>query len=142
MICCKIIADFENPKANFGAALQKLSKHAELLWENGYLYLGETDGDFLTEKKIINILKSNNYTKFFVDIYSKDNQPKETEFINGWLMDKIIKINYNKFEQENQEMLKNTLVGLNMLEKEVDCLLKKQQEEEEDGTRKKQKNKD
>ena len=135
MICCKIIADFDNKEASFSGLLKKLSEHAEMLWEGGCLYLGETDSDFLSEKKIIKILKANKYTKFFVDIYSKENQPKETEFINGWLTDKLIKINYNKFERENQEMLRNTMIGLDMLEKEVDYLLKKQQEEKEDGTR-------
>ena len=91
---------------------------------------------FLSEKKIIRILKANKYTKFFVDIYSKDNQPNETEFINGWLTDKLIRINYNQYEKENHQMLVNTMKCLKILNEEVDYLLKKQQEEgENSGTK-------
>jgi len=134
MICCKITADFNNANGSFKGVLDSLGKYADLYWENNYLFLGETDTDFLTEKKIINILKKNGYTKFFVDIYSKDNQPNETEAINGWLTDKLIKINYNTFERVNQEMLKNTMKGLEDLEKYVDLQLKQQkQQEKEDG---------
>lgn len=134
MICCKITADFNNANGSFKGVLDSLGKHADLYWENNYLFLGETDTDFLTEKKIINILKKNGYTKFFVDIYSKDNQPNETEAINGWLTDKLIKINYNTFERVNQEMLKNTMKGLEDLEEYVDQQLKQQkQQEKEDG---------
>lgn len=140
MICCKIIADYENPNADFGGALKKLSEHAEILWEGGYLYLGEINSDFLSEKKIIRILKANKYTKFFVDIYSKDNQPNETEFVNGWLTDKLIRINYNQYEKDNHQMLVNTMKGLEILNEEVDCLLKKQQEEgENSGTKNEEK---
>ena len=100
------------------------------------MYLGEISTDFLSEKKIIRILKANKYTKFFVDIYSKDNQPNETEFVNGWLTDKLIRINYNQYEKENHQMLVNTMKGLEILNEEVDCLLKKQQEEgENSGTK-------
>ena len=137
MICCKVIADYDNKDASFSGVLNKISKYAEVLWDNGYLYIGEVNGDFLSEKKIIKIFKANKYTKFFVDIYSKDNQPKETDFINGWLNDKLMRINYNQYERENQQMLQDTMKGLDILDKEVDYLLKKQQEvEKKDGTRK------
>ena len=63
-----------------------------------------------------------------MDIYSKDNQPSEDDFINGWLMDKIIKINYARYEQENQKMLQDTMEGLEMLDAAVEAELKKQQE--------------
>ena len=134
MICCKITADFYNTNANFEEVLKSLGKYADLYWENNYLFLGETDTEFLTEKKIINILKKNGYTKFFVDIYSKDNQPNETDFINGWLTDKLMRINYITYEKTNQEMLKKTMEGLELLEKYVDQELEKQkQQEKEDG---------
>lgn len=142
MICCKIIADFDNQNANFSGMLKKISQHASVLWENKSLYVAEVDGDFLTEKRIIRILKLNNYTKVFVDIYSRDNQPEETESINWWLEDKLMKISYNQYEQENQEMLKNTMKGLKMLNQEVDVLLKQQQEEAgNSGTRNKERKK-
>jgi len=142
MICCKIIADFDNQNANFSGMLKKISQHASVLWENKSLYVAEVDGNFLTEKRIIRILKLNNYTKVFVDIYSRDNQPEETESINWWLEDKLMKISYNQYEQENQEMLKNTMKGLKMLNQEVDVLLKQQQEEAgNSGTRNKERKK-
>ena len=133
MICCKIIADYGNKEASFSGMLNMLSKYAEVLWEGGYLFLGETDTDKLTEKKIINIFKKNKYKKVFVDIYSKDNEPKESEYVNGWLTDKLIRINYNRYEKENQDMLKMAKKGLDILNEEVDFLLKQQQEEGENS---------
>ena len=128
MICCKIISDFNNKNGNFTGVLETLGKTAELYWNGNYLFLGETESNLLSEKKIIKILKSKGYTKVFVDIYSKDNQPSEDDFINGWLMDKIIKINYALYEKENQKMLQDTMEGLEMLDAAVEAELKKQQE--------------
>lgn len=133
MICCKIIADYENKKASFSGLLKKLSQYAETLWDNNCLYVGEVESDFLNEKKIIKILKLNHYSKFFIDVYSQDNQPKESEYVNGWLLDKIIKINYATYEQKNQQMLKETMIGLNELEKYVDYELSKQKQAKEDN---------
>lgn len=133
MICCKITADFNNASANFKGIMESLGKYADLYWENNYLFLGETETSFLTEKKIVNILKKNGCTKFFVDIYSKDNQPQESELINGWLTDKLIKINYATYERENQKMLQDTMRGLEILEAYVDHQLEQQKQEKEDG---------
>ena len=142
MLCCKITADFNNANGDFIGAFKKLGKYADLYWENNSLFLAETDSNVLTEKKIIRILKTCGYTKFFVDIYSQDNQPNESTSICGWVANKLLKINYNLYEQENQQMLKNTLVGLNILEEYVDVELKKQQEKEVEnsGTGKKGRN--
>ena len=68
-----------------------------------------------------------------MDIYSKDNQPQESELINGWLTDKLIKINYATYERENQKMLQDTMRGLEMLEAYVDRQLEQQKQEKEDG---------
>lgn len=139
MICCKIISDFNNKNGDFTGVLETLGKTAELYWNGNYLFLGETESNLLSEKKITKILKSKGYTKVFVDIYSKDNQPSEDDFINGWLMDKIIKINYALYEQENQKMLQDTMEGLEMLDAAVEEELKKQQEKGggDSGTRRK-----
>lgn len=139
MICCKIISDFNNANGDFTGVLETLGKIADLYWNGNYLFLGETESNLLSEKKIIKILKSKGYTKVFVDIYSKDNQPSEDDFINGWLTDKIIKINYALYEQENQKMLQDTMKGLEMLETAVGAELKKQQEKGggDSGTRRK-----
>ena len=139
MICCKITADFNNSNGSFVDALKKLGRYADLYWEDNYLFLAETETNFLNEKKIIRILKTCGYTKFFINIYSKDNQPNDSISATCWVANKLIKINYISYEQENQKMLQNTITGLEALEGYVDVELKKQKEKEVEnsGTRRK-----
>lgn len=125
MICCKISANFNDPKANLEKLFEDLKKCGYFLWENNNLYFGNVDDYSVDEKKIKKILKSNGYGNSFINIYSKDNQPIEEERITYWILDKLIKINYNRFEHENQQMLANVTKGINMLDQEIDKLQEK-----------------
>lgn len=125
MICCKINANFNDPKANFNKLFEDLIKYGDLLWENNNLYFSNTDNYSINEKKIKKILKSNGYINFFINIYGKDNQPTEEDRISYWILDKLIKINYNQYEHENQQMLANVSKGLDLLNQEIDRIQEK-----------------
>lgn len=143
MICCKISANFNDPKANLEKLFEDLKKCGYFLWENNNLYFGNVDDYSVDEKKIKKILKSNGYSNSFINIYGKDNQPVEEERITYRILDKLIKINYNRFEHENQQMLENVTKGINILDQEIDKLQEKidaeLKEEAEKNEQKKQK---
>lgn len=116
MIVCKIISKFTS--GNFKDLSKKLLEQGYSLLEKDTLYFADIESNFDT-KKISRILKSCGYANFYIEEFNKDNQPKESEFINGWILDKIIKINYAKCEQESQEVFRNISKGLDLLNEEI-----------------------
>lgn len=126
MICCKIIANLKTPGSDFNKLIEKLSIYGDFLIDGNYIYFADTEGE-IQDKKIRSILKSAGYKDFFINIYDKDNEPVgETEDVIAWLANKIYKINYLTFEKENQEMLKNTLEGINKLDQEFESFVEKE----------------
>lgn len=125
MICCKIIADFNLPTGKFAEFLGELSLKGDFLWENNILYFGDTFGE-TNYKSIEKLLKKTGYPKYFIYEYGKDNSPQETERINGWLLDKIVRINYMQYERTSQEVFHNISKGLDMLEEEINVLKNKE----------------
>lgn len=119
MICCKIITDYNNIHGNFNQLLKDLTSCGDFLWENNSLYFSNTYEYEVNKKTLIQILKKNGYDDFFINIYSKNNEPNENENINGWIYDKLIKINYKCYEHESQELFKNISKGLDMLDEEI-----------------------
>lgn len=130
MICCKIIADYNNPSGDFDKLISKLTKYGDFLWDSNNLFFGDIEND-LTEKKIGKILKQCGYDKFYINVYSQYNQPQESDFINGWLTDRIVRINYKQCEDESQKVFHDIAIGLAMLNKELDELKSKAQKQEE-----------
>lgn len=130
MICCKIIADYKNSQGNFQLLLDTLANYGDFLWDNNTLFFSETDSNHFTEKKIQNILKKSGYTKYFIDVYDENNQPQETQNINIWLANKLIRINYNNYQKENQKVFSNISKGLDMLETEIDNMSQANQEKQ------------
>lgn len=121
MICCKIVFDYKNTK-DIGTLLNILNKSGEFLLDSyGCLYFSNvTDLNFTEEsiKKIFSDCQCNNY---FISIYSEQASPNEyDDSINGWLYDKIIKINYALCENENQKVFQNISIALDELNKEID----------------------
>ncbi len=121
MICCKIVTNFN--AGDIEKLFNSLSSAGEFLLANNYLYFCDTESN-ITETKIKNFLKKAGYTNFFIDIYNKDNQPCESEEINGWLLNKIMKMNYNLCEQENQKLFQEISKGLDLLDIELDNIAK------------------
>lgn len=133
MICCKIITNFNDAHGNFEKLLNTLSSYGEVLWENGYIFFGDTEHDEVNEKKVQKILKNSGYMSFFINTYAKENQPNETDDINGWLTDKLIKINYVQYERHSQQIFKDISKGLDILNQQVDELQLQQQKRRRNG---------
>lgn len=128
MICCKIVTNFNNKEGNFKGILDALADRGSLLWENNYLFFTDVEGKETTIKKINSILKKNGYPNYYIEIYDKQNQPKETENINNWLNDKLIKINYYTYENQSQELFKNISKGLDILDEHIKQIEQQEQE--------------
>jgi hypothetical protein len=131
MICCKIITDYNNTNASFSKLCELLSKKGDWTWNGDSLFFADTEGS-TDEKTIIRCVKKAGYTKVFVNVYDKDNEPHENESIKGWITDKVVKIYYKQFEDNNRAVLLETKKGLDEIEQEVNGLIRelKQQQEE------------
>ncbi len=119
MICCKISTNYNSPDASFGGLVKGLSKIGDVLWDNGFVYFGCVDEPSVDAKKISQILRKNGYKEFYIDSYTKENQPHDGDYINGWVSDKLIKINYKKYEDESQAVFRNISRGLDLLNNEI-----------------------
>ena len=104
MIICKIITNFNNNSGDFGKLMEELGEIGSTFWSSGNLFFGSNNVK-IKESKVSRILKKCGYDKFFIDIYDSNNQPQETEVINGWIYDFLIQQEKIKIEQENQESL-------------------------------------
>ena len=125
MICCKINANFNN-NSSFTNLITEFSKIGDVLWTSGNLYFADTSST-INEQKVKNKLKKCGYKDFFISVYDKDNQPQESdESINGWLINKLVKISYNMIEQISQQSFKEISIGLDLLNKEIDELSQNQ----------------
>lgn len=131
MICCKIIADYNNTEVSFKNLFSLLSKKGDLYWSNGALFFADTEGN-MTEKSLIRLYKKVGYTKVFVDVFDKDNEPNDAdEVIRSWVSDKLVKIYYKQYEMECQQVFKETKKGLDEIEKEVDSIIRNAIKEQE-----------
>ncbi len=135
MICCKIITDFNNPNGSFDKLVQSLMKRGDFLWDSNALFFGDIEND-TTEKQVANLLKKAGFNKFYIETYSQSDPPRESDFINGWLTDRIVRINYKMCEDESQKVFHDISKGLDLLNEEIDRLTleaqQKSQEKEEE----------
>lgn len=122
MICCKIIADFGNKDASFSKLCDLLEKKGSWMWSSGVMLFADTSGD-TEEKDVIRYIKKAGYTKYFIDCYDKDNEPHETEEINGWVSGKVAKIIAVTFYKDQQEVIKTSKAYLDQLNQELDQML-------------------
>lgn len=122
MICCRIITDYDKD-GSFNELCKLLGKKGDWLWHRGSLYFADTEGD-TTEKSVNRYIKKAGYTKSYVEVFDKDHEPRLDEDAKSWVADKLTKIMYLKFEQENQKMLQETSRGLKEIETELDGLIK------------------
>ena len=131
MICCKIITDYNSSTGDFDKLVQSLMKKGDFLWDNNALFFGDIEGD-TTEKQVGNLLKKAGFNKFYIETYSQTNQPRESDFINGWLMDRIVRINYKMCEDESQKVFHDISIGLDLLNEEIDRLTLEAQQKSQD----------
>lgn len=131
MICCKIITDFSAIGGKFGRLLDSLGKYGDVLYENDVIYFGATEDMKVDKKKVKSIFRKSGYPECLILEYTKENPPKETDSLNGWINGKLMKINYNQYEIKSQEAFKNTMKGLDILERQIDMIQANQRQKEE-----------
>lgn len=115
MIVCKIISNFQSGQGTFGDLYKKLSQIGNILYIQNALYFGSTTPN-CTEQKLKTVLRTCGYKNFFINVYTKDNLPHEDDFINGWILDQIMKVNVELYTQESQREFKRITQALDKIE--------------------------
>lgn len=105
MICCKVIADYRQTCQQFAKILNDLGKIGDVMWNNNYFYFANTDNAKIGDKNIKKIFKKYGINSIFIEQYNKDYQPHETDEVNIWVEDKLIKIGYVEFEVQEQSQM-------------------------------------
>ena len=125
MICCKIVADFSgaNHAGNFSMLLKLLAQRGDFLFDSGNLFFGNADDETCVRSTVERIMRRAHYKEFFIQVYDKDHEPREADFVNGWLTDKIIAANIILYERHSQAVFRNTVRGLEAINAELDALL-------------------
>lgn len=131
MICCKIVADYKQICLHFNELFTELNKYGDILWDSRYFFFANTTDHKISEKNIQRILKKHQITSFFIEKYDRDSQFTETDQINWWIEDKLIKIGYKEAEDEHQEELKHLSQQLDELNNMIQTIKQSQSQSDE-----------
>lgn len=118
MICCKLTGGFTR-EGDFSGVFKALSKIGGVLAYGDVLYFG-SDVDDVDEKKLRKILKKYGYKNCYIEVYTANNQPKESEMIQGWLTDWLVALEVKHINTTSQERLKFIKNKLGELDEELD----------------------
>lgn len=119
MICCKIISNFTERTVSLSKLLKTLGSLGWLIWDGQNIYFANTDSYEVGEVKVKSTLRKCGVKSFYIQVYNKDSDLKEKEDTNGWIIDKLVKINYKLYEDRSQEVFRDILKGLDMLDEEI-----------------------
>lgn len=134
MIVCKIISNFQSKKGSFGKLYQSLSELGNVLYAQNALYFG-CDTKSCTEKKVKSLLRSAGYDAYFVNVYTQDNPPREDDYINGWVVDQLMRINVKQFTESSQEQFHHISDALDQIEQFTNAIVKNAKEGATNGGR-------
>ena len=119
MVCCKITGGFSRDGENFSKLFKRLSGLGGVISNKDIIYFG-SDEDEVTEKTIRTALKRFGFSNSYIEVFDVNNQPKEDEYINGWLTDWLVKMEVKHFNKENQAKLRVIKQKLDELDQELD----------------------
>ena len=140
MICCKIITNLQAEPEKFNTLRSLLGKKGTWLW-NGYnLYFADIEGP-TDEKSIMRLVKKAGFTSAYIDVFNERNEPHDNEEVKAWVADKLFKIYYKKFEDDNQKVLQEAYKVLNQLNQEVRDMIKQAETKSKKQKKKKPKSK-
>lgn len=119
MICCKIIADYNDPAGKFSQLYDTLSEYGAVLWHSDTLYVG-SESKKLDKQQVETILRDSGYSDFFIKEYTSAMNINETPFITGWIYDWIVRINATKYQNGQQKLFRKISKKLDKLQEEID----------------------
>lgn len=129
MICCKIIANFRQDSAlSKNSLIDLVSEAGDCLFSGNSLFFCSLEEEF-DEKSLKKILKKCKITNYFINIYDQENPPRENDDVNIWLANKLIQMNYKKYEIESQKAFRDISKGLDMIDQELERMEKEEQEQ-------------
>lgn len=123
MICCKIIANYNDEHADFSKLCRLLAQKGDWLWDSGSLYFADTTGQ-TKEQTVTKIFKKAGYNKIFINEYDCEHEPYESDNIKGWITDKLVRITYNTIERDNQKILQETAKGLKEIDEQLNDIIR------------------
>ena len=141
MICCKIITNFKAEAERFISLCSLLEKKGSWLWDGYNLFFADIEGS-TDEKTVKRLVKKAGFTSFYIEVYDAYNEPHDNEEIKSWVADKLCKIYYKKFEDDNQQGLQEIKEGLTQLNDEVRQMIKKAHEQKTKSKKKPKSKKD
>jgi hypothetical protein len=98
MICCKIISNFQDKNISLAKILKSLGSLGYLIWDGQSIFFADVSSYQIDESKIRSLLRKCGVKSLYINVYDKDNQPRENDEIDAWILDKLIKINYKLCE--------------------------------------------
>ena len=131
MICCKIVADYQQVCSHFNELFEELNKHGDVLWDSRYFFFANTIDRKMSEKTVQKILKKHQITSFFLEKYGRDYKKNKKKKINRWVEDKLIKIGYEEAEDEHQDDLKHLSQQLDELNDMIQTIKQSQSQSDE-----------
>lgn len=119
MVCCKITGGFSREGEKFSKLFKKLSGLGGVMAKGDVIYFG-SDEEKVTEKTIRAALSRCGFSNSYIEVFDINNQPKEDDYINGWLTDWLVKMEMKHFNTENQANLRFIKQKLDELDAELD----------------------
>lgn len=121
----KIIMDF----TNLDEVIKLLSKRFNLIFVDNAIYICDKKYANTTISYIKKLLKNNNVFILKIDEKNLVNEPCS---VVKWCRDNFVQRDLKKFEKEHQDDIKNFMKSLDVLEEELDKIVKQNKEGGED----------
>ena len=119
----KIISQFNDD--DFEKKLEKISTLFDFMFTSYALYLGLRDvakkeeGEILI-KKIFKPIKS-----YYIEPINEKNINRQTDVVKEWCLNKLVALDRQRFEINEQEKLKATWLAMDNMEAELELIKKK-----------------
>ncbi len=113
----KVISKFEN--TNFEKNLQKISTLFDFIYADRALFLGlreeknKEDGEILI-KKVFKPAKL-----YYIESIDEKNILRQSDFVRQWCLNKLVELDRQRFEKQEQERLLQTWNAMDNMEAEL-----------------------
>lgn len=122
MICCKIVSNYRDSNSKFNDLYNRLQKMGNVLYCNGTIYFGTVDNG-INNSRIKTIMKKYGYKDCYIEEYDRSHEPREEEYINGWIYDQLVLINTKMYEIKSQEAFRSISASLDKIDKQAEAIL-------------------
>ena len=127
----KIVGNFTDEKVNFDKILEKISKHFIFMYIKDGLFVAIKDFHFADESESF-LRKTFKPSKFFyISEINEKNVSDQFEIIQEWCLSNFVRLETQKYEEVEQDKLKQVWKKMDALEEDLEKKLQEQQELQE-----------